>query len=154
MRKQRRRQKRIVRRERAIRQKYLDEGLEDRAIEPIRNIEFYCPRINGTTRFKLLHLEFEVPLSQLKQAQAEAKRVSKQRDESISQSIISKKTEELLEGAARKFKRSFCFGGNKRKNGSNYVAIHCNSSISSKSLASSYVTSSNNAGRNNKSLAR
>jgi hypothetical protein len=124
------------------RQQQLEQGITDPKIEPLKNVEFYCPRLRGSTRLALLHQEFGVPLAELHQAQLDARRVSKQRDESVTQSSFSEKTEELLEFAARRLKRSFSFG---KKNHHQSSSSCGNNSVCNNSLASATTCSSSSS---------
>ena len=103
--KQKRRQRRLKRRNQRLR-------LENRPeIESVPNIEFTVPRIKGNIRRELLQLDFDVPFHELAKAELEVKRVVQQRAESNAQSLLSEKTEELLQAATKKLRRSFMCGG-------------------------------------------
>jgi hypothetical protein len=102
-RKRQRRKRRLDRRNQRLR-------LENkREVKRIPNIEYLVPRIKGHLRQQLL-MDYKVPLEDITKAVQEAKRVAQQREESNSQSALAEKTEELLEAATRKLKKSFMFG--------------------------------------------
>ena len=76
----------------------------------VKNMEMTVPRLRGAARMALLHLEFNVPFQDIVNAQVEVKRVAHQRQESNNQGILAEKTEELLQAAQRKIRRSLLFG--------------------------------------------
>ena len=104
--KRKRRQRRLERRDAKLRL----ENQWDRAKKRLPNIEFSVPRIKGVVRREILHLDFDVPFQELVQAEVEAKRIRRQREESNAQSPFSERTEELFQSASRKVRRSFAFG--------------------------------------------
>ena len=98
----------------------------------IPNIEMTVPRIKGPARRELLWSEFDVPAEELAEAEESVRRIAELREESCSQSILSEKTEELLQSAQRRLRpllrRSFGFAKNaKDRSSSNLSSIICSS---------------------------
>ena len=131
--KKRRRRRRLEKRSRAT----------GRPIEHIPNLEMTVPRIRGHARRELLWSEFDVPADELSHAEQAVKKMAELREDSCSQSMLSEKTEELLQSAQRKLRRSFGFGG---KNMPKDDAAIYNATISSSSSSSTPEKKRSSAG--------
>ena len=141
--KKRRRRRRLEKRSRATGQ----------PIPHIPNLEMTVPRIRGPARRELLWSEFDVPAEELSEAEDAVKKVAELREDSCSQSVLSEKTEELLQSAQRKWRRSFGLGGKTAStNNKDETAIY-NATISSSSNSSSTTKTSSEKKRSSAGFA-